>query len=86
MAPNGADGSNGEYATGSGQEKIQTDIMTLTRFLTEEQTKHKDATGDFTLVGCALMYYPNADRTTDYFARPSNSTSNRLPTTSDAQP
>ena len=30
------------------QEKINTDIVTLTRFLTEEQTKHKEATGDFT--------------------------------------
>lgn len=29
-------------------EKINTDIITLTRFLTEEQTKHKEATGDFT--------------------------------------
>lgn len=27
---------------------INTDIVTLTRFLTEEQTKHKEATGDFT--------------------------------------
>jgi fructose-1,6-bisphosphatase I len=32
------------------QEKINTDIITLTRFLTEEQTKHKEATGDFTYV------------------------------------
>jgi fructose-1,6-bisphosphatase I len=38
--------SNGEGA----QEKINTDIITLTRFLTEEQTKHKEATGDFTYV------------------------------------
>lgn len=29
-------------------EAINTDIITLTRFLTEEQTKHKEATGDFT--------------------------------------
>jgi fructose-1,6-bisphosphatase I len=29
-------------------EKINTDIVTLTRFLTEEQVKHKEATGDFT--------------------------------------
>ncbi len=27
---------------------INTDIITLTRFLTEEQTKHPEATGDFT--------------------------------------
>jgi fructose-1,6-bisphosphatase I len=31
-----------------GAEKINTDIVTLTRFLNEEQTKHKEATGDFT--------------------------------------
>jgi len=30
------------------QEKINTDIVTLTRFLTEEQSKHREATGDFT--------------------------------------
>ena len=29
-------------------EKINTDIVTLTRFLTEEQAKHPEATGDFT--------------------------------------
>jgi len=36
---------------GSGQpegEKVNTHIVTLTRFLTEEQVKHKEATGDFT--------------------------------------
>jgi fructose-1,6-bisphosphatase I len=31
-------------------EKINTDIVTLTRFLTEEQVKHTEATGDFTYV------------------------------------
>jgi fructose-1,6-bisphosphatase I len=31
-------------------EKVNTDIVTLTRFLTEEQAKHKEATGDFTYV------------------------------------
>jgi len=31
-----------------GSEHINTDIVTLTRFLTEEQAKHKEATGDFT--------------------------------------
>ena len=29
-------------------EAINTDIVTLTRFLTEEQVKVKEATGDFT--------------------------------------
>jgi len=33
-----------------GQERINTEIVTLTRFLTEEQAKHKEATGDFTSV------------------------------------
>jgi fructose-1,6-bisphosphatase I len=36
---------------GTGQpetEKVNTHIVTLTRFLTEEQVKHKEATGDFT--------------------------------------
>jgi fructose-1,6-bisphosphatase I len=33
------------------QEKVNTDIVTLTRFLTEEQAKHPEATGDFTYVG-----------------------------------
>jgi fructose-1,6-bisphosphatase I len=41
MAANG----NGN---GVQQEAINTDIVTLTRFLTEEQTRHKEATGDFT--------------------------------------
>jgi fructose-1,6-bisphosphatase I len=45
MATNG----NGEKGAAA-QEKINTDIITLTRFLTEEQTKHKEATGDFTYV------------------------------------
>jgi fructose-1,6-bisphosphatase I len=27
---------------------VNTNIITLTRFLTEEQSKHKEATGDFT--------------------------------------
>lgn len=29
---------------------VNTNIVTLTRFLTEEQTKFKEATGDFTYV------------------------------------
>ena len=39
--------ANGE-AVPVAHEKINTDIVTLTRFLTEEQSKHKEATGDFT--------------------------------------
>lgn len=53
MATN--DDSNGE-ARAVGSEKINTDIITLTRFLTEEQTKHKEATGDFTLLCHALQF------------------------------
>ncbi len=40
-------GSNGE-GNGPVPEKVNTSIVTLTRFLTEEQVKHKEATGDFT--------------------------------------
>lgn len=32
----------------AGGEKINTEIVTLSRYLSEEQTKHKEATGDFT--------------------------------------
>lgn len=35
-------------------EKVNTNIITLTRFLTEEQAKHKEATGDFTYVLLSL--------------------------------
>jgi hypothetical protein len=34
-------------------EKINTHIVTLTRFLTEGQTQHEHATGDFTYVVAA---------------------------------
>lgn len=36
--------------------QVQTDIVTLTRFLTEEQAKHPEATGDFTLLFHALQF------------------------------
>jgi fructose-1,6-bisphosphatase I len=49
MAPNG-EMPPSETAT------INTDIITLTRFLTEEQTKVKEATGDFTLLCHALQF------------------------------
>jgi fructose-1,6-bisphosphatase I len=45
MATNG----NGDMAPVQ-NEKVNIDIVTLTRFLTEEQAKHKEATGDFTYV------------------------------------
>jgi fructose-1,6-bisphosphatase I len=47
MAPNGNANAEGQAV----QEAINTDIITLTRFITEEQAKHKEATGDFTYVG-----------------------------------
>ncbi|KAG5960443.1 hypothetical protein E4U13_003803 [Claviceps humidiphila] len=37
-------------------ERVNTNIVTLTRFLNEEQTKHKEASGDFTLLCHALQY------------------------------
>ncbi|KZZ96728.1 fructose-1,6-bisphosphatase [Moelleriella libera RCEF 2490] len=37
-------------------ERINTSIVTLTRFLNEEQTKHKEASGDFTLLCHALQF------------------------------
>ncbi|KAH0544535.1 Fructose-1,6-bisphosphatase [Glutinoglossum americanum] len=36
--------------------EVNTDIVTLTRFLTEEQAKHAEATGDFTLLCHALQF------------------------------
>ncbi|POR38115.1 Fructose-1,6-bisphosphatase, partial [Tolypocladium paradoxum] len=43
-----ADNGNGE--------KVNTNIVTLTRFLNEEQAKHREATGDFTLLCHALQF------------------------------
>ncbi|KAF2150217.1 inositol phosphatase [Myriangium duriaei CBS 260.36] len=48
--------ANGNEGGAVGSEKINTDIVTLTRFLTEEQAKHKEATGDFTLLCHALQF------------------------------
>jgi hypothetical protein len=50
MATNGQTNGNGSSSGAFGTEHINLDIVTLTRFLTEEQTKHKEATGDFTYV------------------------------------
>ena len=47
MATNGANSANGNLPP-VGNENINTEIITLTRFLNEEQAKHKEATGDFT--------------------------------------
>ncbi|KAM0562868.1 hypothetical protein ACHAPJ_001708 [Fusarium lateritium] len=43
-------------SNGQETEKVNTNIVTLTRFLTEEQAKHKEATGDFTLLCHALQF------------------------------
>merc|ERR1712029_639016 len=48
--------SGSNNAGPAGQEKINTDIITLTRGLTEEQSKVKEATGDFTLLCHALQF------------------------------
>ncbi|KAL2114222.1 hypothetical protein VUR80DRAFT_10009 [Thermomyces stellatus] len=52
MASNNHLTTNGSEST----EKVNTHIITLTRFLTEEQAKHKEATGDFTLLCHALQF------------------------------
>ncbi|PTU18264.1 hypothetical protein P175DRAFT_0504176 [Aspergillus ochraceoroseus IBT 24754] len=51
-----ATNTNGNGAGAVGQENINTDIVTLTRFLTEEQVKVPEATGDFTLLCHALGF------------------------------
>ncbi|KAK5174269.1 Fructose-1,6-bisphosphatase [Saxophila tyrrhenica] len=49
--------SNGDKDAGpAGRESINTEIVTLTRHLNEEQTKHREATGDFTLLCHALQF------------------------------
>lgn len=45
-----SNGSKQEANGPVGGEQINTDIVTLTRFINEEQVKHKEATGDFTYV------------------------------------
>ncbi len=67
-------------------EKVNTDIITLTRFLTEEQSKHKEATGDFTYV--PLKKYKRFqtnffDPLPDFYAMPFNLRSRALPTISE---
>ncbi|KAI9748453.1 MAG: Fructose-1,6-bisphosphatase [Lichina confinis] len=48
-------GSNGHMPPAA-RENVNTDIVTLTRYLTEEQAKHPEATGDFTLLCHALQF------------------------------
>lgn len=42
--------TNGHGPGPAGQESVNPDIITLSRYLTEEQSKHPTATGDFTYV------------------------------------
>lgn len=46
-------------SNGAEVEKVNTNIVTLTRFLTEEQTKHKEASGDFTYVQTNCQFLPH---------------------------
>jgi hypothetical protein len=69
-------------------EKVNTNIVTLTRFLTEEQAKHPEATGDFTY-DAAYLGFHDTELTTACsacFAMLSSSLSSLSPTTSDAPP
>ena len=60
-------------------EQVNTDIITLTRFLTEEQAKHAEATGDFTWVDPPPSNPPGKllIDLLDCSAMPSNSPSSR---------
>lgn len=68
------------------QEKINTDIVTLTRFLTEEQTKHKEATGDFTHAFLHRHHCPHADLLSAFSVTPCSSPSSLLLITSGEPP
>lgn len=73
----------------AGTEKINTDIITLTRWLTEEQRKHKEATGDFTYVGrrrCCACTWADFTISLDCCAMRSNSPSSRSRTTFEERP
>ncbi|KAI3272400.1 hypothetical protein CBS147309_4947 [Penicillium roqueforti] len=48
--------ANPENALPVGEENIKTNIVTLSRFLTEEQTKYPEASGDLTLLCHALQF------------------------------
>lgn len=70
MAANG----NG---TPTGGEQIVTDIITLSRFITEEQTKHKEATGDFTYAVARSNLSDLLTSALDFYARLYSSPSSR---------
>ena len=81
-----AAGSNGGAMPQQMEEKINTNIVTLTRFLTEEQSKHKEATGDFTLVVPVHDTRTSAEKRTVCSATLCSSPSRASPTTSAALP
>lgn len=66
-------------------EKINTNIVTLTRFLTEEQIKHKEATGDFTYGALPLLPTGSDTMPTASCATRSSFRSSPSPTTSGAR-
>lgn len=88
MSPSNRNGVGAEIEG----EKINTNIVTLTRFLTEEQVKHKEATGDFTYVNppSHLLFFRIGTtqqanmRIPASSAMPSSSPSSPSPTTSAA--
>ena len=81
MATNGMNGDAGPV----GGETINTEIITLTRFLTEEQHKHKEATGDFTSVLAILWILTmSIEQTLGFYATPCSSLSRALHTIFDA--
>ncbi|KAI9821552.1 MAG: Fructose-1,6-bisphosphatase [Phylliscum demangeonii] len=55
MATKGQEGDGASMHPAT-HEKVNMNIVTLTRFLTEEQVKHPEATGDFTLLCHALQF------------------------------
>lgn len=69
-------------ASNGNEEKvvINTDIVTLTRFLTEEQAKHKEATGDFTYALSCHVQKLRANSSPGSSAMLSNSPSSPLRT------
>lgn len=87
MSPSNRNGVGAEIEG----EKINTNIVTLTRFLTEEQVKHKEATGDFTYVNPPHLLFFHIGTTQQANMRipassamPSSSPSSPSPTTSAA--
>lgn len=49
-----------EHEGAVGRESINTEIVTLSRYLSEEQSKHAEATGDFTCVTLTVLFFTHA--------------------------